>query len=123
VTLKFQPPRVTIAITIKPFEERHFVTLAIFLLAVGMLMMAREEPKLWDVELFKILLQAVIVTGILNMILSFHYAANKGDEQRSQNTAKAFEAITAAATAATPADVSGAAVAAEQAATEGDTRR
>jgi len=94
---------VTLNITIKPLNERHFVTLGIFLLAVGMLLMAREQPRLWDIKLFEILLQAVIISGIIGSILAFHFAANKGDEKKSENTAKAFEAIAAtAAVAAAP---------------------
>ena len=38
-------------------------------------------------------------TAIVNMILAFHFTANKGDEKKADNTAKAFEAITAAANA------------------------
>jgi hypothetical protein len=91
--LKFEPPRVTIALNIKPLEERHFVTLAIICIIVGMLMMAREDPKLWEVELFKTLLTAFALTGFLNMVVSFHFSANKGDEKKSENTAAAFEAI------------------------------
>lgn len=91
--LKLKPPRVTIALNIKPLEERHFVTLAIICIIVGMLMMAREDPKLWEVELFKTLLTAFALTGFLNMVVSFHFSANKGDEKKSENTAAAFEAI------------------------------
>lgn len=87
-------------ITIKPLQERHFVTLAVFLLAAGMFLMARENPDLWDVELFKILIQAVIISGIIGSILSFHFSANKGDEAKADNTAKAFEAIRATASVA-----------------------
>jgi hypothetical protein len=91
-------------LTIKPLEERHFVTLAVLLLIVGMLLMARENPELWEVELFKTLLTAVVITGFLNMILSYHFSANKTDAVKSENTAKAFEAIAATAQAATTPD-------------------
>lgn len=102
---------VQLIVTIKPLEERHFVTLAIISIIVGMLMMARETPELWDVELFKTLLTAFALTGFLNMVVSFHFSANKGDETKSQNTAKAFDAITATAAAATvPGDAKQAAV-------------
>jgi hypothetical protein len=89
-------------------NERQGVTVATFAFATGLLLMAREDPALWEVELFKTLLTAVVVTGILNMILSFHYAANKGDETKAENTGKAFDAITAAASA-TPAVAGGSA--------------
>lgn len=84
------------------FSERHAVTTATFALAVGMLLMAREDPTLWDVELFKTLLTAIVITGILNMVLSFHYAANKGDEDKTANTGAAFRAIEATATGVPP---------------------
>lgn len=111
-----------IYITIKPLEERHFVTLAIFSLAAGMFLMAREDKELWDIELFKIILQAVVISGIIGMIMAFHFAATKNDEKKADNTTKAFEAIkeTARATSA-PADVKEAAAkAADEVATAAD---
>lgn len=84
---------VKINLTIKPLEERHFVTLSVLLLIVGLLLMARENPELWEVELFKTLLTAVVITGFLNMILSYHFSANKSDSAKAENTRAAFEAI------------------------------
>lgn len=81
--------------------------MAMFALAAAMLLMAREDPKLWDVKLFEVLIQAVIMTGILNMVVSFHFTANKGEQEanvkRAENTGAAFAAIsdTAKATIAT----------------------
>lgn len=84
-------------------SERQCVTVLLAVLIGSLLKMADNDPKLWDVELFKILLQGAIMTGALNMVLAFHFAANKGDEEKTQNTRAAFEAITATATAnATP---------------------
>lgn len=94
---------VTLKLTIKPLNERQAVTFAIFLLAAGMFMMARENPDLWDIELFKIILQAVVISGIIGSIIAFHFAANKTDEVKADNTAKAFDAIAAAAAAVPPA--------------------
>lgn len=79
--------------------ERGWVTIATFTLAASMLKMAEVHRELWNVELFKTLLTLVIGTAIVNMILAFHFTANKGDEKKADNTAKAFEAITAAANA------------------------
>lgn len=79
--------------------ERAWVTIALSALIAGLLQMAADDPGLWDVELFKTLLTASVVTGALNMVLAFHFAANKSDETKSENTAKAFEAITATANA------------------------
>jgi hypothetical protein len=93
---KFAWP-IVIRIDIKAIGERQAVTLGIWLLAIGLLLMAREDPKVWDVELFKIILQAVIISGIIGSIVAFHFAANKSDETKSANTAKAFDAITATA--------------------------
>ena len=90
-----------IYITIKPLEERHFVTFAIIAIIVGMLMMAQRDPALWDVELFKTLLTAFSLTGFLNMVVSFHFSANKADEKKVENTAAAFEAIRETARSAT----------------------
>lgn len=113
-----QPKRsfpIQLHVTLKPLEERHFVTLAIILLIVGMLMMAREDPELWKVELFKTLLTAFTITGFLNMVVSFHFSANKADEKKSDNTSAAFRAIEATAAAAgAPADIREAAVVAAE---------
>lgn len=99
---------VTLKLTLKPLNERQAVTFAIFLLAAGMFMMARENPDLWDIELFKIILQAVVISGIIGSIIAFHFAANKSDEVKANNTAKAFDAIAAVTASAPPvADVVG----------------
>lgn len=87
------PLQIKLNVMIKPLGERHFISLAAILMIVGMLLMARENPDLWEVELFKTLLTAITITGFLNMIMSFHFAANKADEAKVENTAKAFEAI------------------------------
>jgi hypothetical protein len=63
-------------------SERGFVTLGIFALAASMLKMAEVHTNLWDVELFKALLTLVVGSGIINMVLAFHFAANKSDETR-----------------------------------------
>ena len=81
-------------------SEKQFVMLTTFAMGFTMLVMARNDAALWNVELFKTLITVVIVTGCVNMILAFYFTANKGDETRSENTGKAFEAITATANAA-----------------------
>jgi len=93
-------------------NERQWFTVGLFGLTVLMFFLAWLNPDLWDVELFKIMLQAVVITGILNMAAAFHFAANKNDEKRVDNTAKAFDAITAASNS-TPADGAVAKAAAE----------
>lgn len=98
-------PQIKINLTIKPLAERHFVTLAIIGIIVGMLLMAREDPQLWEIELFKTLLTAFALTGFLNMVVSFHFSANKADEAKVENTNKAFEAITETAKTAAAAGV------------------
>lgn len=90
--------------------ERQWVTIATFAFAVLLLAMAAMNPALWEVEVFKVIIQAVVLTGMLNMVLAFHFASNKGSETARENTGKAFEAITAAANAsAAPADAAQAA--------------
>lgn len=81
-------------------SEKQLVMLTTFGMGFTMLVMARNDAALWNVELFKTLITVVIVTGCVNMILAFYFTANKQDEQKSENTAKAFEAITATANAA-----------------------
>lgn len=90
--------------------ERQGVTLGMFGLTLLMLAMVRERPALWDVKLFEVVFQAVVLTGLLNMILAFHFAANKSDEvkdeldaKRAENTGKMADAVIAAANStATP---------------------
>jgi hypothetical protein len=81
-------------------SERQMVMFLTYALGMTMLIMARGDPKLWTVELYKTLITVVIVTGFVNMILSFHFAANKADEDKTNNTAAAFSAIEATARAA-----------------------
>ena len=90
--------------------ERQWVTIGTFGFAVLLLAMAGTNPALWEVEVFKVIIQAVVLTGLLNMVLAFHFASNKGSETARENTGKAFEAITAAANAgAVPPDAQAAA--------------
>lgn len=107
---------IQIKLVINPLQERHFISLAVILMIAGMLIMARENTELWEVELFKTLLTAITITGFLNMILGFHFSATKSDEVKTANTGKAFEAISKTADAAThpPKDVKEAAVAAAE---------
>lgn len=74
-------------------KERGWVTVGTFVLAGSMLKMAEVHSDLWNVELFKTLLTLVIGTAIVNMILAFHFTANKSDEAKSENTGKAFDAL------------------------------
>jgi hypothetical protein len=87
--------------------ERQAVTLGLFALTVFMLGMSHYQPSLWKIDTYKSVLQALVITGLLNMVGAFHFAANKSDETKSENTRAAFDAITATATAnttATPSD-------------------
>lgn len=83
-------------------SERQWVTIGLFGLSVGMGLMALAQPALWDVDTFKTVLQAIVITGLLNMVSAFHFSANKGDETKAENTRAAFDAITATANAAAP---------------------
>jgi uncharacterized membrane protein len=73
--------------------ERQWVTTGLFGLTVAMLGMAFFHPALWDVKLFEVILQAVVLTGLLNMVTAFHFAANQASQQASTNTANAFAAV------------------------------
>ena len=95
----------TIGQRLKGPTERQGVTLGLFGMAVMMLLMAREDPKLWEVKLFEVVFQAVILTGLLNMVVAFHFAANKGDEAKAENTGKladAFKSVAENSTQAPP---------------------
>ena len=47
-------------------DERQWVTIALFSISGGLLLMAREDPHLWNVKLFEVVLQALVLTGLLN---------------------------------------------------------
>ncbi len=85
-------------------SERQVVMGTTFAMGFMMIIMGKQDPALWNVELFKTLITVVIVTGCVNMILAFHFAANKGDEDKTTNTGKAFDAITATAQASNTTD-------------------
>jgi hypothetical protein len=91
--------RPQIVVKLPSISERGWATLGLYVLAGALLLMAREDPSLWEVDIFKTVFQAVIISGILGMVLSFFYTANKSDEKKADNTAKAFEAITETAKA------------------------
>lgn len=82
--------------------ERQIVMVMTYTLGFTMIVMARDNPELWRVELYKTLTTVVIVTGFVNMILAFYFSANKNDETKSENTRAAFSAIEAAANAGQP---------------------
>lgn len=82
--------------------ERQWVTIALVVTLWIMLQMAVNNPQLWDVKLFEILIQGFALTGMLNMVLAFHFAANKSDEDKSANTGKMADAMRAVAEKAGP---------------------
>lgn len=89
--------------------ERQWVTAALVATMWALLQMAVDNPKLWDVKLFEILLQGIFLTGFLSMVLAFFFSANKGDEERAKadrqkadNTGKLADAFTAVATGQAP---------------------
>lgn len=83
-------------------NERQWVTAGLFWLAVFMLVMGMNDPTLWRVDTFKSLLQAVVITGLLNMVAAFHFSANKSDADKTASTKAAFDAITATANSKDP---------------------
>jgi len=102
----------TLAQRLKGPTERQGVTIGLFALAGLMLGMAWVDPRLWEVKLFEILIQAVVLTGLLNMVGAFHFSANKNDEAKSENTGKladAFKSVAENSTATPAADVAEAA--------------
>lgn len=80
--------------------ERQWASIMTWALAAGMLAMTVDRPDLWREELFKTLITVVVITGFVNLILGFHFAANKNDETKAENTGAAFHAIATVAAAA-----------------------
>ena len=54
-------------------SERQVITYLNVALIWIMLRMARENGTLWNVELFKVILQALALTGFLNMAMAFFF--------------------------------------------------
>jgi hypothetical protein len=77
-------------------RERTFVTVLLYGLIIGLLQMAADNPGLWKEEVFKVILQALALTGFLNMLMAFHFSANKSDEVKANNTTLALQAINTA---------------------------
>jgi len=86
--------------------ERQWVTLGLFASFWAMLQMAVNDPQLWNVKLFEVVFQAIALTGILNMVVAFFYAANKGDEAKVTATGKMAEAISDVAKASSASSAS-----------------
>lgn len=78
-------------------SERHWVTFGVFFLIFVMLIMAVNDPRLWDKETFKDVFKALTFTGLVGMIMAFHFTANSADEEKTKNTGRALDAIKAAA--------------------------
>ncbi len=76
-------------------DERQWVTFGVFAMAYVMLRMAVVNGDLWTVELFKILLQAIIISAIIGAIVSFHFTASKIgqelDTKRAETTGKMID--------------------------------
>lgn len=77
--------------------ERQAYTAGMFALVVGMLAMAYIQPALWEQKLFEVILQALVLTGLLNLAGAFHFAANQQSQKATENTGDAFKAIAATA--------------------------
>jgi len=85
-------------------SERQWVTIGLFALTGVLLFMAGIRPTLWDNDRFNAILQAVVLTGLLNLVGAFHFSGNQSTAKATENTGKAFDAITATANAAEPKD-------------------
>lgn len=83
-------------------NERQAFTAGLFAMSVGMIGMAYFQPALWEVKLFEVILQALVITGLLNMAGAFHFAANQATQKATDNTGEAFRAIQAAAASRPP---------------------
>ena len=80
--------------------ERQWVTMGLFALTAVLLAMAGFRPALWDNDRYNAILQAVVLTGLLNLVGAFHFSGNQSTAKATENTGKAFDAITATANAA-----------------------
>jgi hypothetical protein len=78
-------------------NERQAFTIGLFAMSIGMIAMAYAQPALWEVKLLEVILQALVITGLLNMAGAFHFAANQASAKATENTGAAFRAIEAAA--------------------------
>jgi hypothetical protein len=74
-------------------SERQAVTVGLFGFAVYLIQAGVTNPNLWNAEFYKFITAAVIVTGLVNMLLAFHFSANLSDDQKTANSGMAFEAI------------------------------
>lgn len=80
-------------------NERQAFTVGLFGMSLLLIGMAYFQPSLWEVKLFEVILQALVITGLLNMAGAFHFAANQQTQRATENTGEAFKAIAATAQA------------------------
>ena len=73
-----------------PRTERAWVTFWVFIILMSMLTMAWIEPSLWQEERFNTILQAVAITGLINMVLAFHFSANQGQQEAHKTSSDAI---------------------------------
>lgn len=84
---------------IHAITERRWIIVWIVAMWFTLTVMANRQPSLWDQDAFVTVYQAITITGVLNMILAFYFAANQNQSAATENTGKAFEAITESARA------------------------
>jgi hypothetical protein len=74
-------------------NERQYFTVGLFALSLLLIVMAYFQQSLWEVKLFEVILQALVITGLLNMAGAFHFAANQQNQSATENTGRAFDAL------------------------------
>lgn len=79
-----------VAFAILP-NERQLVSGTTVAFAVFLILLGKTDHALWNNEFYKLIVQAVVVTGFVNMILAYHFSAKHGDETKDANTSKALD--------------------------------
>lgn len=89
--------------TDRPFwypDARGWLSIAMFLLTLAILIAITFKPELAENEFFKVLASAIVVTGLLNNVTGFYFTASKANADMRDQVNKALTVADQAQTVA-----------------------
>jgi hypothetical protein len=84
-------------------DQRGWMAIGLFGLTAWVLWLARPIHGAPPSEFFKVLAQAVVITGFINSVVGFLYTSSKGAAEAREQTGKALDIAHAATRPADPA--------------------
>lgn len=80
--------------TEKPFwwpDARGWLSIAMFMLTIGILLMLKYDATLAKDEFFKVLASAIVVTGLLNNVTGYYFTSSKTNSDLRDQVGKALD--------------------------------